>query len=95
MTERDNVWGAWLCFALYFGAAVHDADSVQRAALHRDVPPLIARLRSRDPDVWRPAVPAMFKLLQEIMGQQWQPTGDWARQIDLLMPVGEGLGKDR
>jgi hypothetical protein len=82
--------GAWLSFTLYFGAAMHDASSAQREALRTAMSPVLQHLRSDDPEVWKPAVRNAFGVIHQVMGAQWAPQGEWARQIDLLLPKGDG-----
>lgn len=75
----------WLVFSLYFGAAMHDASPTQRASLRNCMEPVLRNLRSDDPDVWKPAVRNAFEVITVIMGEQWEPTGAWADNINSLM----------
>lgn len=76
-------WQGWLAFSLYIGAANAEATPAQRTLLRTALPPLIQELR-----VSREAALPILQAVTRIMGPGWRPTGDWAHQIDLLVPPG-------
>jgi hypothetical protein len=70
----------WLAFTLYLGAAVAEATPDQRAALQREVKPLIAELRESNA-----AAPKILNVVTRVMGPEWHPTGEWEQFISNLI----------
>jgi putative component of toxin-antitoxin plasmid stabilization module len=64
---------------------MHDATHNQRAQLNTRITPLIEKMRDDDPGVWKPAAKGVFTEIREVMGPDWRPSGDWKKQIDLLL----------
>jgi translation elongation factor EF-Tu-like GTPase len=67
-----------LRFVVYVSAARADADPEQLQRLRTEVPPLLDQLRADGQTL------PVVNRVREIMGPEWQPTGDWARQIHAL-----------
>jgi hypothetical protein len=81
-----RVVAPWLAFTLYFGAAWAEANAWQQKALKEKFEEHQGDIRSRDPEVWRPATASFLKGVQKIMGSDWAPKGEWKQHLDQLMP---------
>jgi len=65
---------------MYVSAARHDATPAQTQRLQEDVLPYLRSDQYRRRGDEQPAL----DLIHAIMGEDWVPTGDWARQLELL-----------
>jgi hypothetical protein len=71
----------WLALVMLVGAATADADPTQRAMLRERVLPPLSDQTLTPPEARRAACEALL----EIMGDQWEPTGDYARYLASIM----------
>lgn len=62
----------------YIGAANWDSTDEQRVRLRAKIEPLLDQFR--DNGKMRP----LFDAVTEVMGDEWRPTGDWARQLEAV-----------
>lgn len=78
----------YLAFTLFSGAAWNDAAPEQREALRAKIKPLTAEAldRSTSPARGRQLTAMILVETQRIMGDDWKPSGQWADQIDRLLP---------
>lgn len=67
-----------LALVMFIGAARADADPAQRDRLKAEIPPLLKEYRRGD------SPETVLLRVVEIMGPQWQPTGEWATWINGL-----------
>jgi hypothetical protein len=86
--EGMSALAGYIAFTLFFGAAWNDATEEQREALHTKTAPLLeeAKDRSTSPARGRQLIAMILVETQRIMGDEWRPSGDWATQIDKLLP---------
>lgn len=83
--SRDTVgWGAALRLLFFLQAALADATPAQRTRLRKRSGPLIEQLRA-DGDT-RP----LYRLIREVHGAAWRPTGEAAEWITHLGLDGVG-----
>lgn len=77
--ERDTAgWAAALRLLLFLQAALADGTPAQRARLRKRSGPLIEQLREDgNPH-------ALYRLIQEVHGPDWRPTGEAAEWIEHL-----------
>jgi hypothetical protein len=75
---NETTYGQALRFVLFLGAAMHDANTEQRKQLREKVNPLLERYRVTGHEV------LVRIAVRDVMGQDWRPSGDWKKQIDLL-----------
>jgi hypothetical protein len=90
-----RAYAGWLAFTLFFGAAMHDASPAQEKELRQHFHDRKDELRHRSPAVWRPALRSFMASVQETMGSDWAPQGEWDAQIKLLVVgvhTAQGLG---
>jgi hypothetical protein len=80
-----RAYAGWLAFTLFFGAAMHDASPAQEKELRQHFHDHKDGLRHRSPAVWRPALRSFMVSVQETMGADWAPRGEWDAQIKLLV----------
>lgn len=78
----------YLAFTLFFGAAWHDATEQQRETLRAKIKPLMEDMKepSISPAHGRQLTVMILVETQRIMGDDWKPSGQWATQIDKLLP---------
>ena len=78
--------GHHLAFLMFVGAARADANPEQRTRLRDEIKPMLDGFRETgNPE------PTMRKVA-EIMGEEWEPSGVWAEQIDLFLGRGSSDG---
>lgn len=77
-----------LAFTVYVASARADAAPEQVADLRREVLPLLDRYRAGEigPDV-------VFRRVDALMGPDWNPSGTWADQLDVLGFARDDTGK--
>lgn len=73
-----TTYGQALRFVLFVGAAMNDATPEQREVLDKKVRPLLEFYRSTGREA------AVRIVIRDVLGQDWQPSGDFKKQIDLL-----------
>lgn len=85
MTDLVN----FLAFVAYVASARSDATAEQAVGLRCDVLPLLDRYRAGE-------IPedVIFRKVEEIMGSDWRPSGDWADQLDVLGFARDDTGKE-
>lgn len=68
-----------LAFTVYVAAARVDATPEQAAELRREILPLLDRYRAGEihQDV-------IFRQVEQVMAPDWDPSGAWADQLDVL-----------
>lgn len=78
----------YLAFTLFFGAAWNDATEEQREVLRARIKPLLeeSKDQSTSPARGRQLTAMILVETQRIMGDDWKPSGQWAAQIDKLLP---------
>lgn len=69
-----------LRFVFYLGAANADATPEQRSVLHERIKPMLAQFRQDG------KVAPLVAAIRDVMGLEWQPTGQWARAISAFTP---------
>lgn len=74
---------AALRLVLVVGAAIHDANDAQLARLRKRIPAATEEIRTTG------EVTTLRRLLAEVMGPAWSPSGKWAEQIAALGPPGD------
>lgn len=73
-----TTYGEALRFVLFIGAAYHDATEEQQRLLRIKLPPLMDRYKVTGRE-------ALVRIaIRDVMGQDWNPSGDWKEQIDKL-----------
>jgi hypothetical protein len=85
--EGMSAFAGYLAFTLFFGAAWSDATPEQREALRAMTTPLLEEYKdeSTSPARGRQLTAMILEETQRIMGDEWQPSGDWATQIGKLL----------
>ncbi|MBK6556125.1 MAG: hypothetical protein IPG16_02565 [Comamonadaceae bacterium] len=83
---NDKQLAGHLAFLMFVGAARADANPEQRTRLRDEIKPMLDGFRETgNPE------PTMRKVA-EIMGEEWEPSGDWLEQIDLFLGRGSSDG---
>ena len=83
---NDKQLAGHLAFLMFVGAARADANPEQRTRLRDEIKPMLDGFRETgNPE------PTMRKVA-EIMGEEWEPSGDWPEQIDLFLGRGSSAG---
>jgi hypothetical protein len=77
-----NGLGGSMAFLLFIGAACADATPEQSAQLRERVKPLLGTYRTDGNP--RPVLETVL----EVMGPDWQPTGEWRAWIDKMLKGG-------
>lgn len=82
-----SAFAGYLAFTLFFGAAWNDATEERREALRTKIKPLLeeSKDKSTSPARGRQLTAMILTETQRIMGDGWQPSGQWADQIDKLL----------
>lgn len=78
-----------LAFTVYVASARVDATSEQAAELRQEILPLLDQYRAGE-------IPedVIFCKVEEIMGPNWRPSGDWLEQLDVLGFIRDDTGKE-
>lgn len=67
-----------LAFVMVFGAAMNDATPEQRERMREEVAPMLEQFKEDGK-----TRPILYKV-REIMGQRWDPSGEYGEYLTLL-----------
>jgi hypothetical protein len=81
----NNALGGYMAFVLFIGAAMNDAFEWQRVAIRQQLGVHLEHMRSDDLKEAKTAMAACLSSVQQIMGRNWAPQGQWAQQIEVLL----------
>lgn len=81
--------GGYIAFPLYIGAALHDANNVQRDLIITQSIPIIQEMHScaEDGKKWAALAKKALEMVHDHMGPEWPgPQGEYFAQIKALLP---------
>jgi hypothetical protein len=81
-TPGTSAVAAVMRFLLTIQAALNDATPAQRERMRKRMPPLIEKMRETGETA------PIRRLIREVLGPDWQPTGDAAEWIEAMRDPG-------
>lgn len=81
----SSALGGYVAFVLFMGAAYNDAFEWQRKAIRDECSDHLQRMKSKDPAEGKQAMVDTLETVQKIMGQDWQPQGEWMTTIQNML----------